>query len=200
MHQCMWCKQPPHQCRQSTRSQVQLAWKCRVRFFMRMRQVIKKVIVLYLRNRKWLSVLTRLYILKESLEEFESFMWNRAVGQGLHKYSPLMHWCYSLVHHRASIFYFFYKMRLRNMLWRHNRVCIDWCNIYNTCPITACVRHNLFYNLSYHCSKCSKQKMAWTVPVVGSFSLRKMAVIGWNAVCVKLKYAGPSVDQDGDLG
>ena len=45
----------------------------------------------------------------------------------------------------ASIFYFFYKIRQGNMLWRHNRVCIAWYK-HGNWPITACVRHNWFYN------------------------------------------------------
>ena len=34
------------------------------------------------------------------------------------------------------------------MLWRHNRVCIAW-HKHGNWPITACVRHNLFYISSY---------------------------------------------------
>ena len=72
---------------------------------------------------------------RESLGEFEiTFKFDET----------LLSVCIWLYKHRASIFYFFYKIRLENMLWRHNRVCIAWYKQGNW-PITACVRHNLFY-------------------------------------------------------
>ena len=39
--------------------------------------------------------------------------------------------CITLCKHKACIFYFFYKIRLRNVTWRHNFVYIVWskhCN------------------------------------------------------------------------
>ena len=51
-----------------------------------------------------------------------------------------------------AIFYFFYKIRLGNMLWRHNRACIASYKHGidgNWLPITACIRHNLFYKYIY---------------------------------------------------
>ena len=85
---------------------------------------------------------------RESLGEFESlcepkpqarvyvstFKFNKTLSSG----------CIRLYKHRASIFYFFYKIWLGNMLWRHNHVCIAWYKRGNW-PITAFVRHNLFY-------------------------------------------------------
>ena len=56
--------------------------------------------------------------------------------------------CIRLYKQRASIFYFFYKIRLGNMLWRHNRVCIAWYKHGNS-PITACVKRNLFHKVKY---------------------------------------------------
>ena len=40
----------------------------------------------------------------------------------------------------------FYKIKLRNMLWRWNRIWITWYK-HDNWPITAYVKHNLFYKL-----------------------------------------------------
>ena len=79
---------------------------------------------------------------------------SRTRGFTIHKYfqilpNPLSSVCIRLYKHRASVFCFFYKIRLGNMLWRHNRVCIAWYK-HGNWPITACVRHNLFYNIIYY--------------------------------------------------
>ena len=65
--------------------------------------------------------------------------------------------CIRLYKHRASIFYFFYKIRLGNMLWRHNRVCIAWYK-HGNWPITACVNLSKYKRLVYYirciCTLC----------------------------------------------
>ena len=58
---------------------------------------------------------------------------NRAIKMNLNVYMNTFKFdqthfrvCIRLYKHRTSIFYFFYKIRLGNTLWRHNRVCIAW--------------------------------------------------------------------------
>ena len=81
------------------------------------------------------------------------FTWTQAAGEGLHictfKFDQtLSSVCIRLYKPWAVIFYFFYKTRLGNMMWRHNRVCIAWYK-HGNWPITACVRHDLFYKHRY---------------------------------------------------
>ena len=74
------------------------------------------------------------------------FMWTLSTaGEGLHKLSNSTKLSLECLHQ-----VFFYKIRLGNMLWRHNRVCIAWYK-HDSWPITASVRHNLFYkyNIGY---------------------------------------------------
>lgn len=52
--------------------------------------------------------------------------------------------CIRLYEYKVSIYYFFYTIRSRNVLWHHNRVGIASCR-HGNWPITACIRHNLFY-------------------------------------------------------
>ena len=44
----------------------------------------------------------------------------------------------------ATFVLFQYKIRLRNMLWCHNSICIAWYK-HGNWPITVCIRHNLLY-------------------------------------------------------
>ena len=64
---------------------------------------------------------------------------------------------------------FFYKIRLRNMLWRHNRVCMAWYKHGNG-PITACVRqpYVIKYNKTvWQFEKCFKRVLTrYCIPMV----------------------------------
>ena len=94
--------------------------------------------------------------------------------------------CIRLYRHRASILYFFYKIRQRNMLWRHNHVCIARYK-YGNWPITACVRHNLSYK--HTC-------IVFYIGVISFFNLQLHEIIPAVATCVISRQvcAKPEID------
>ena len=83
--------------------------------------------------KKW-KMAARVYIAwckrRREFGRIWKFMWTQASGDGLHKYinSTKLSRVFASGYIKTGlfIFYFFYKIILRNMLWRHNRVRITW--------------------------------------------------------------------------